>query len=352
MPVRDRLLERGARARRSAGGRDDRQLELGPGDGRELEQRRASRRPAARGAGPRPRARPRDAELGERPPASRAVAERTSAVSTSVRHSSHTRNALPPVSVVDRAGELGRPRRIAPGARARTPRSRRAREPAEPQPHDAVGAPQVGERRRQRVRQLASVSRNVASTSTRIRRRPRARWRSSSERRRVGPVRVLDDQHERRAADGGRAGRRRAVEPVALRVRVAAVGTAARRRVRQVRAAAASARRRRAELGAQLGGSAPRELVERLDERAVRRTDDRVARAVEDERAARGRLAARTRAPAGSCPSRPRRRRARRAARRRPPTGPARAASPARSRARRTGTPAAGRAGRGGMTVA
>ena len=90
------------------------------------------------------------------------------------------------------------------------------------------------------------------------------------------------------------------------------------------------------ELGAQdVRVGVPHELVERLDERAVRRPHDRVAGAVEHERALVGDLARELAHEPALARSRPRRRRARSAAPRSPRAGRAPAAS-ASSRERPT----------------
>jgi hypothetical protein len=112
------------------------------------------------------------------------------------------------------------------------------------------------------------------------------------ERRRVGPVPVLEHEQHRPAAepheqvgDGG-------VQPVALGVRI---GVDGRRQTPdaggQVRDQPRELAARRAQRPAELVGiDDARRVLEGLDERPVGRGHDGVARPVEDERAAAGRL--------------------------------------------------------------
>ena len=187
--------------------------------------------------------------------------------------------------VADRPGEL-RDVRVRSGAPDEVGHVL-AGEPGEAQAHDVVGAAQVGERLRQRVRHLGVAERRQQQQP-----RPpaaRARWRSrpsvgasaqcassstsSTGRARLTPVsrsatavcrrwRTVSGSVSARGAGSPRSGIRRASSPP--------VGPSA---------ACSSA-----------GLEHPGQPLERLDERAVRRADDRVARAVEHERAALGRL--------------------------------------------------------------
>ena len=135
---------------------------------------------------------------------------------------------------------------------------------AEAQPHDLFGAAQVGEQLRQRVGQ---VGLGVAERGHQQQARAPAGARQvpqQAERGGVGPVRVLEhEQHG--AVEAGPLEQRGdcRVQAVALGVRVGG-----RRSLRAARP----------------------QITQRLDEGLVWRTHDRVARAVEDERPAPGRL--------------------------------------------------------------
>ena len=161
------------------------------------------------------------------------------------------------------------------------------------QPDDVVGPPEIGQRLRQRARHVAlGVAKRGEHEHARV---PGcARQMAQQEQRgRIGPVRVLENEKRRlptgdsgeELGDGG-------VQPVTFGVRV---GPDRRRELaesrRQVGEEARELAAARAERPAQLvgiGGS--REVVERFDERPVRRAHDGVARAVEDERAVAGGL--------------------------------------------------------------
>ena len=133
---------------------------------------------------------------------------------------------------------------------------------AEAQPHDVVGAAQVREHLRQRV---GHVGLGVAEG--RDQQQPGAPARAGqvpqqAQRGGVGPVRVLEHEHDGPLAPG-------ALQQVGHRgVQAMALGVG---------------------VGGRSGAGA--QLAERLHERAVRRMDDGVARPVEDVRAALGRLA-------------------------------------------------------------
>ena len=106
----------------------------------------------------------------------------------SARQSSHTRNAFPSVRSLDRAAQLAR---LLARARLRR-RAGRTRRRRRRTARRAAAGRRRGRRRSASVSDSvsgtsASVSRNVASSSTRIV-AGRARWRSSSERRSVRPV--------------------------------------------------------------------------------------------------------------------------------------------------------------------
>ena len=156
----------------------------------------------------------------------------------------------------------------------------------EPHADHAFRAPQVGERGRQRLRDLRlGVAERREDEPVRVR-CTAGEVAQEQQRRRIRPVGVLDDHDERGApAHRGEQVGDRAVQPVALGVRVR------RRRHRQPADALGQVREQArqlaaafAEIGAKLGriGNA-RELVERLDERAIRTLDHRVAGSVEDE---------------------------------------------------------------------
>ena len=211
---------------------------------------------------------------------------RTTFVSTSARHSSQTRKALPAVRSLIVRRELGDVGAPPPARRTKSPTS----SPERP-----------GSRRRttsSERRRSASVSDSPSGTSAsrKVTRqqepRPPARPRQmaeQAERGRVGPMRVLEHQqhgtvvaHRRQQVRHGR------VQAMADGVRV---GLVARRRVAKVGDQPRELAAGRSEGSAKLGGiEHPGELLERLDERAVGRATDRVAGAVEDERAVRGRL--------------------------------------------------------------
>ena len=243
--------------------------------------------------------------------------------------------------VADRPGELGRARRRAAAARP-----------------DELGHLVAGEARRAAAaRRRRSGAGRRASPRAPPARRPRCRgtWRAAAgararpparggagaERRRVGPVPVLEhEQHRPRRPTP----QSRSVTAVCRRWRSVSgsastgagssptrAGRSGSSRVSSPPAVPSAAR-------SSAGSSDPREVVERLDERPVGRAHHRVAGAVEHERAVAGRLERRTRAPGGSCPSRARRRAARPAGPRPPPAASAPGASPARPSARRTGT--------------
>ena len=298
---RDRLLQRG-RERDLGREAHDLQPELGADGGRDLEQIA------------RPGVQPRDAPGHDLAHALRraelpAVRERPPQLAHQERVARGQR--------VDRVGEL---LRLAPGSTDELLDLVRG-EPAEPQPDDVIGAPQVGEGLRQRLRQLLLPERgdhehaHPAAGPREVPQQP--------ERRRVRPVHVLDHQQDRTLPrEAARAGRRRRCGGDD------APCPGPRRRARRAARTAAAPR----------GARTPR--------RTGRTADGRPRRTPRTGRGRRARRPrSRTPAPAGSCRTPPRRRRARRAVLRHPPTGPASAASPARSRARRTGIPTAGRAG-------
>ena len=168
-----------------------------------------------------------------------------------------------------------------------------AREPGQPQPHDVVGAAQVGERLRERLRDVGlGVAEGGEQQHARVARGPREVT-QEQQGRRVGPVPVLEHEQHRPAADAGEQVGHRRVQAVALRVRIGLdrrrqLAHAERQVGQQPRQLAARGAERRAQLD-RIDDA--RQVVERLDERPVGRPHDRVAGAVEDERAAAGRLA-------------------------------------------------------------
>jgi hypothetical protein len=162
-----------------------------------------------------------------------------------------------------------------------------AGEAAQPQPDDVVGAPQVGERLRERLRDVGlGVAERRQQHHASVAGGPR-QVAQEQERRRVCPVAVLEDEQHRPAADAGQQVGHRGVQPVAL-----GVGIGLDRR-RQIRHAERQVRQQPRQLTAGDAERRPqldriddaRQVVERLDERPVRRAHDGVAGAVEDERA-------------------------------------------------------------------
>ena len=160
-----------------------------------------------------------------------------------------------------------------------------ARQPREPQAHDVLGAAQVGQRLAQRLRHVGVAEggqHQQARAGAAARQVPQ-----QAERRPVGPVRVLEhEQHRAVLADPRQQVGDRGVQAVADRVRVG-VGRFAPELGQQARELAAG----RPERGPQLlGVDDAYEVVERLHEGAVGRAHDRVAGAVEHQRAALGGL--------------------------------------------------------------
>ena len=181
-----------------------------------------------------------------------------------------------------------------------------AGEPGEPQPDDVVGPAQVGERLRERLRH---VGLGVAEGGEHEHARAAGGARQvaqQQQRRGVGPVPVLEhEQHRPSAGDAGEQVGHGRVQPVALGVRIGLdrgrqLADPGRQVGEQARELAAAGAERRPQLG-RLGD--PREVVERLDERPVRRAHDGVAGAVEDEGAVAPPPRRRTRGRGGSCPS-------------------------------------------------
>ena len=167
-------------------------------------------------------------------------------------------------------------------------------EAGQPQPDDVVGAAQVGERLRERGRE---VGLGVAEGGEHQHPRPAGgagQVTQEQERRRVGPVPVLEhEQHRaRRLTPASRSvtavcSRWRSVSGSAL----TGCGSSP-DPLRQVGEQPRQLAARGAQRGPQLGGlDLTRQVIERLDERPVRRVHDRVAAAVEHERAGAGRLA-------------------------------------------------------------
>ena len=151
--------------------------------------------------------------------------------------------------LADRPGQLGRARR---GLAARGAPDElghlRAGEPAQPQPHDVLGAAQVGERLRERLGHVGlGVAEGGEQQHARVAGGPR-QMAQEEQRRRVRPVAVLEHEQERpAAADARRGGRSPRCAAGGARCRDRPrPAPAARRRAPADRAAAASARRRRA----------------------------------------------------------------------------------------------------------
>ena len=166
-----------------------------------------------------------------------------------------------------------------------------AAQAADPQPHRGVGAAQVGQCLGER---RGDVGVGVAEGGEHEQARVAGRAgevAQEQERRRVRPVDVLEDQQHGPVEAGEHVGDR-GVQPVALGVRVrrrglrqvVELGPQLGQQPRQLAAGAADG-------GAQLGRvKRADELLERLDERAVRRAHVGVAAAVEHERALGGGL--------------------------------------------------------------
>ena len=188
----------------------------------------------------------------------------TASPSTRLRHSSQTRNGLPSVMSAIALGSSGTARSPAtrrtnsatsspdrPPRRSRTTSSERRRSASS---SDSASGMSV------------SVSRKVATSSSRARPPARARCRS-----------------------------RPSVGASAQCASSSTSTTGRSRPARSSRSATAVCRRWRSVSGSVAAPVPAAQLAERLHERAVGRMDDGVARAVEDERAALGRLAANSR---------------------------------------------------------
>jgi hypothetical protein len=195
---------------------------------------------------------------------------------------------------VDRARELGRP--VAGAALRGEPDELahlRVRQAGQPQPDDGVGAAQVGERLRERFRDVGiGVAERGEQQHARVA-GGACQVTQEQQGRRVRPVPVLEHEQDRPAADPRKEIRHRRMQPVAFRVRV---GLERRRQIaypegqigQQPHELAARVAQRRPQLERVDGA---REVVERVDERPVRRAHDRVAGPVEHEHAVASRLA-------------------------------------------------------------
>ena len=210
-------------------------------------------------------------------------------VSIIARQSSVIRKALPCGQVADRLGQLGQ---VGDGGGARGAQHELGhllgRQPAQPQPHHALRAPQL----HQRLGQLGGdvglgVAERGQQQHARVRGGP-GQVPQQEQRRRVGPVAVLQHQQQRPAAAGcDQQVGHLAVEPVALGVLVGHHrlrqppdhGRQVGQEPRQLAAASA-------EVVAQAAGiGRPHQLVERLHHRPVGRAHVGVAGAVEHDRA-------------------------------------------------------------------
>ena len=219
----------------------------------------------------------------------------TAPVSTRVRQSSQTRNGLPAVRswIAPASCSSSRPSSSPaalrtnsttssperPASRSRTTPSDRRRSASVSRQrlrHVGLGVAEGGEQ------QNAGVPGGVRQVA------------QQEERRRVGPVPVLEHEQRRLPArDAGEEVGYGRVQPVALGIRI---GLDRRRKLtdpngqigEEPRELAASGAERRPQLG-RIGD--PRQVVECLDERPVRRPHDSVAGAVEDECALSRRLA-------------------------------------------------------------
>ncbi len=198
------------------------------------------------------------------------------------------------VAARERADGLGQRRRRGSGGPGHEGRDLVLAEAGEPQAHDVLGAPQVGQGVGELGRDVgvgvpergrhehAHVGRGAGQVAQQEQRRP------------VGPVAVLEHQEQRlAAAGGGQQLGHRGVQPVTLGVRIGL------RRSGQARDPVGQVRQQPGELvagAAEVGPEGVRvaradEPVERVDERPVRRVDGRVAGPVQDEDALGGRLA-------------------------------------------------------------
>ena len=161
-----------------------------------------------------------------------------------------------------------------------------AGESGEAQPHHVVGAPEVGECLRERLRHVGlGVTERCEHEHARVSGSTR-QVAQEEERRGVGPVPVLE--HEQRRPTEGDAleeiGHGR-VQTVTLGIRI---GLDRRREIAdpegQIREEACELATSSAERLPQLGRiDGSRQMVERLDERPVRRAHDGVTRAVENQ---------------------------------------------------------------------
>ena len=211
----------------------------------------------------------------------------TASWSSMCRHTSPTRNALPSVSSTScSASSPSAPRTESP-LRSTSSWTSATSSPPRRDPHHAVQPVQLGQRRSERLRQLAiALAEQRQHDDRRRAQRPREVT-QEDQRRCVGPLHVIEHEHRRRVASEPRQQRRqRCVQLVALgigvlgRVAIAAVGSPA----AGAQAWQQAGQRRRVAVGARLGlvGSESCEgRLERLDERLVGRAHRRVAGAVE-----------------------------------------------------------------------
>ena len=215
--------------------------------------------------------------------------------SRTVRHSSVIRKALPPVSSCrTRATPRHLVSELIAGRAVDELRDLVGAQAAQAQPRHSIGAAQFDQRRRERLAGSRPRCRGTSSRSARARRCRRARDGAAAAASACPPN-----------------GRPRSRSPAGLRLPAATSrsATALCRRWRSVSGSAASGRRKPADALREIRQQArqlpaaryrrPRaafrrrcgdELLERFDERPVRAPHDRVARAVEHERAAGRRL--------------------------------------------------------------
>jgi FAD/FMN-containing dehydrogenase len=292
-PAGDRLVEHGEQLRvaQPGGATDDVELELRPGRGRQLQHVVGARGEAGEPPADHLAHALRRAQLGQRP----GEPDRA----TGQLDESRLDQRAPQLAHEERvaAGKIAdRPRQLGRAGAGAGPVDELAhlgvRQATQPQAHDGVGAAQVGQRLRQ---QLGKVGLRVAEGGKqqhpRAARRPR-QVAQEQQRRRVGPVPVLQREQHGSTTDPREQLRHRRVQPVALRIRIGLHrrrqrAHAGRQVGQQARQLAAGGAQRASQL---LRFQHPHEVLERLDERAVGRVHDRVARAVEHERAAPGGL--------------------------------------------------------------
>ncbi len=291
-PAARGLLDRGVQLglREAGGAADDVQLELGPGGGRELQQVDRPGRQAGEALGDDLAHALGGAELRQRAGQAQGSAVDLDDPGLDERAPQLADQERVPVGeLADRVREVGR---AGADLAARGAGDELGHlvvgEAAELEAHDVVGAAQVGERLGERLRHVGvGVAEGAEQQQARVGGGAHE-MAQEQERRGVGPVPVLDhEQHRAPAADRGEQVGHGRVQPVALGVGIGLDGgRQLADRGREVGQQAGELAGGRAEGCAELVGvDYAREAVEGLDEGPVGRAHDRVAGAVEDERA-------------------------------------------------------------------